>query len=177
MLSIINHALETPVTLREVKNHLRIDHNYEDEYLEIIINGGVKFIENHIQKTLITKTYQLINHRSNSETLLQSIPLPMGPVGQIISVNRLVGTQKVAIKRYFLDTKHSVNYLECSGDYPVVEITYTAGYGLKKDVPCDIKQALLLQIAEFYEKRENSDISKSNLIDSILTPYKTLTMA
>jgi uncharacterized phiE125 gp8 family phage protein len=166
------------VSLEEVKTHLRLDHDYEDSYLEVIIDAATNFIENYIGRSLICRTYKSVTFRENAKTLLQSIALFMPPLIEIVEVNRVITEKhKVSIKRFCVNANDAIPHLECSADYPTVEIIYKTGYGQNAcDVPQDIRHAILLQIAEFYEKRENIEGVPASLIQNILQPYRVLRM-
>jgi uncharacterized phiE125 gp8 family phage protein len=75
------------VSLEEVKAHLRLDHSYEDGYLDILINSSTNFIENYVGRSFITRTYRIVHQRLYEKTLLQSIPIMMPPLINILEVN------------------------------------------------------------------------------------------
>ena len=64
------------------------------------------------------------------------------------------------------DTKDTVN---------AVIVRYVCGYSSSSDVPAPIRQAMLLMIAEMYEKRQDSVKRLPTAAEYLMNPYRVWT--
>jgi hypothetical protein len=113
-----------PVTMNELKVHLKISGNAEDSYLESLITAAREFLETYTQRSWCKKTYKMV---------------VTGPVKQI----------EVP---YADETLSNLN-ITVDSDGNVV-ITFDAGFANAADIPKKYKQALLIYAASLYENRE-----------------------
>lgn len=153
-----------PLAVNEVKEHLRIDHADEDDYLERLIEQARTYCEDVAQRALITRTYTVkLDWFPPSVFWLPYPPLlgvtsikytdDQGSQSTLSAANYTVDTHqepgRVALKS--TATWPSVTLADING----VEIIYTAGYGATAvSVPARYKQAMLLLVAHYYENRE-----------------------
>ena len=170
MLTLLeSHAIE-PITLTEVKGHLRLDTDAEDDLLTGLIAAATNLVEEYIGKTLIKKVWRL--HGIGVEVNdVHELALPNGPLLKIISVQRILPNDvymniRFAVKNYF--AKPIVVFKS----YLPVSVAYEAGYGYyPKDVPAPIRQALLTLVAHFYDSR-GGQMGMSPLVKTLLSPYE-----
>jgi uncharacterized phiE125 gp8 family phage protein len=164
--------------LDEVKHHLRIDHEHEDEYLKVLIRTATNLIEDYLERSLLMKTWCLTWHVRGGDGGVEEIPLPKPPLVDVEKVSCLLpnGTRK-SIRRYSLDTSTQQTVLLCIPKGPVVEIIYQSGYSeTPKHVPAAIHQAALLAVADLYENRMNTQIQSHSLFQALLQPYMIRTL-
>jgi hypothetical protein len=157
---------DEPVTLPEVRDHLIINSNDDDELLNRMIAQCREAVENFCCISIVAKQITL------TARLSSTFELPYGPVTGISSVGTRSGTEGSGPVSYntseswaqegedfisfipqsgfaynpFVNNRLSV---ECG---PVYRIVYTAGYSV---VPEDLKLAILNEIAYRYENRGN----------------------
>lgn len=176
-----------PLTLPEVKRHLRIDHTDDDVYLtDYLIPAAREYVEDETERQLITATWAL--------------KLPCFPgAGEPLKLPK-PNLQAVSSITYYTDdvsttlssTAYSVLATEQPGvveestldNWPdtdtrrdAVTVTYTAGYGAaSSSVPLKIKQAMFLLIGHWYEHREAADLTVAKQIEfgvsSLLKKYQ-----
>ena len=164
-----------PVILSEAKAHLRVDGTEDDAYINTLIAVTRRLCESYTNRSFITQTRTVTLDRFPFCTTLNpyaAIELPYGPVqtgpsGPSVAVEYLDADG--ALQTLELDTDY---YVDVQGDiarvryvngwpttrnsYGAVTVTYTAGYGSDdQDVPEEIKQAMLMQIANLYENRQD----------------------
>lgn len=157
-----------PVTLPELKNHLRIDTALEDTLLSNFIVAARDYCEKYQGRAYITQTWDLF-FDDWPESPFQ-IPLPPLLVVNTIKYTDSAGTiSTLAATDYQVDIdshKGRVS-LAVSKLWPTVtlralngvEINFDAGYGLAPvDVPERIRTAIMLMAGNFYEHREATDI-------------------
>ncbi len=159
----VDPAIE-PVTLAEVKDHLRIDDTADDAVLTILIQAARENVEHQQKRQLITATY---------EYTLDGFPagdivLPMPPLISVASISyedTAGDTQTWAAANYQVDItgERGTVSVEPTESYPSTEadrknaitITYDAGYGAAaSDVPETTRLAIMMLAAHWAENRE-----------------------
>jgi uncharacterized phiE125 gp8 family phage protein len=170
MLTLLESNAIEPITLTEVKAHLRLDTDVEDDLLNGLIKAATNLVEEYLGKTLIKKVWRL--HETDVDINgVQEITLSHGPLLKVISVQRILPNDvyqntRFAVKNYF--AKPIVVFKS----HLPVSIIYEAGYGhYPKDVPAPIRQALLTLVAHFYDSR-GGQMGMSPLVKTLLSPYK-----
>lgn len=178
-------ALE-PVTVAEAKAHLRIDGTAEDTLVASLILTSRLHVETALGLALVTQSWRLLLDRWPAE---KNIELPLRPLQSIDEVRVLSASGDptiIAAGNYRADSASVPPRLIRTGViWPQpgqaangVEVDFTAGYGaLASDVPAPIRQALLLLVAHWYERREpiaigSPEMAVPGAISQLLEPYK-----
>ena len=128
-----------PLNLEEVKLHLRINPGDTSEDIDILaplISAAREYCENYCGKSLAEQTITVYSEMSGT------LALPRGPVISVDSVT--VDGETV---EYTADVRRGT----VTVNKPGATITYTAGY---EEVPCLVRQAMLLLIGHWYANRE-----------------------
>ena len=187
MLTRIKTPELLPIGLSEVKVHLRLDHAHEDEYLQSLIQASVGLIEEYLGRSLLTQAWRLIWEKEKSPHHFQistfgdgtcSVCLPYPPLRAILSVNRLMSSgEKKPIRRHRLEVNHQIPRLAFADVPEPVEIEFETGYGNRPiDVPPAIRQAILMNVADFYENRgfeqNTNTLSRNVLMQEMLDSYR-----
>lgn len=184
MLTLLSPPTDYPVTLEEVKTHLRLDpeETSEDAYLEILIGAAVDYVQNYTNRQLMPATYKL-----TLNSVPQTIPLARQPFAAItdIQAKDALGVAVALVKDtdYTLSKANDVADLtgiESSlwfNNYKSIAITYTVGYPDAESVPKAIKSALFLIIGHLYTNREEVIVGTINGVskfasDALLNPYR-----
>ncbi len=174
MLTLLESSEIEPITLTEVKAHLRLDTDVDDDLLGGLIAASTNMVEEYLGKTLIKKTWRLaVNSLGDAQ---QQIKLPRCPLIEILSVSRLQpnGTSH-PIRRYSVDLYNLRPTLLCYSTQSV-EVVYEAGFGLvPKHVPAAIRQALIMLAVHFYENRSGA-MEIPMLVKTLLAPFKNVTV-
>jgi uncharacterized phiE125 gp8 family phage protein len=142
------------VGLAEMKRHLRVDHNDEDQDIAAYEAAAVATVERQTQRLLTPRTATL--RLPGLPTGRTPIELPGGAVSAVASVT----VNDVALTG-FAAFGHSPAVLVPDADWPVlvstggfpVVITYTAGFAV---VPGDLVSAVKLICGSIYDQRANS---------------------
>ena len=177
--TLVTAAAEEPVTLTEVKQHLRVDIDDDDFYLQDLIAAARQHVEeNVLSSALITQTWDYIIDDWPGDV----ITLPKPPLQSVTSVkytdeddNELT----VSSSDYRVDTDSFPGriVLKTSASWPTVElkefggvvVRFVAGYGLEAAVPPSIKAAIKLIIGDLYENRENTLVAQGITVATL--PY------
>jgi uncharacterized phiE125 gp8 family phage protein len=168
-----------PLSLAEAKAHLRIAHNDDDAFLSTLIITVRRVIEQRYSLCLNAQGWSVFLDLWPDN---DPINLPLYPVQSINDV-KIYGEDDVAATldpaHYFLDTASKPSRLTLRLGRVVqppgrrangIEIKLTTGFVI---VPQQIKQAMLIIIADYYSNRgdgENGAIPLSAL--ELLMPYR-----
>ena len=134
--------------LTALKLHARVDHDDDDDALELMGRTAVNEVEAYAEIALLTQTIELI-----AEADGEPIPLPVGPLAPdaVVTVNGDPIEDAVSAGRYPVLTLPDT----ISG---LVVVTYQAGYGdAVGDVPADLQYAVLDHASRLYDLRGASD--------------------
>lgn len=175
-----------PISLAEVKTHLRIDHSAEDLYLGGLILTSRLQIEAALGLALMTQSWRLTIRRWPG---IETYPLPMRPVTAITALHavREDGTlEPLPLSAASLDAGPPPAIVRPPAGWPVpagpfrsIAIDFTAGYGATAtSVPSPIRQALLLLVAHWYERRDPYETAETSAgipsaVSDLLLPYRS----
>lgn len=182
-----------PVTREEVKEHLRITHGDEDQYLDSLITAARQYVEERTGRQLISATWTQTFDRFPTCGPLWQIELDRPPLlstttagGFGITYFDSDGTSTTMPSSDYrvVNSGHKGRVTPAFGaSWPstryqtdAVTITYKAGYGTTAaSVPKAIKQAILLYIELLYDELRGTGEGKTKsvqeAIDRLLSPY------
>lgn len=189
-----------PVSLGEAKAHLRVDHGAEDLLIASLITAARVHIELVLSRALITQSWSWFLDAWPDRVTLE---LPIAPVRAINAVRILTQGDAVATLgdvAYALDGQglpprlarksdgRSARWKQ-AGPQPAyaangIEIDFVAGYGdAAADVPQPLRQAVLLLVAHWYERREPVEIGRDTstghsimpaMVEQLIAPYRAV---
>ncbi|MCB1491901.1 MAG: head-tail connector protein [Rhodobiaceae bacterium] len=174
-----------PVTLADAKAHLRIDDTAEDAYVQALIVSARVRVEVETRRALVTQSWTQTLDRWPDDAV---VALQIAPVQSVTTVtvrDENGVAQTVSSGLYDLDGESNPPRLVVNQpvDSPAtlpagIAITFVAGYGdAADDVPADIRQAMLLLIADWFEHRDPLYGSSQGArlpaaAEAILGPYR-----
>ncbi len=195
-LKLVTPPAVEPVTLDEVKAHLRLDSDTDDAYVSALITAARQRVELYLRRALITQTFEftLDGFPASPSLVFEAtvIDLPRPPLQAIESIKYLdtagseqtlphetyvidassdeIGRIALAWTQYWPITRCSINS---------VVIRFVAGFGdAPDDVPQVIRQGILIEVSNLYENREDivvgQNISMLSLSERLLWPYRAL---
>lgn len=181
-----------PVSLPEMKAHLREDYSDNDTIITAQIIAARQWVENYCQRALVQRTY-----RADIPCFSTIIELPMMPLSSITNIKyyntdspQVLTTLDSAV--YGANTSYNYIYLADGQTLPgtayrhdAVQITFVAGYEPSTDSPQDwagnvpqaLRAALKLQVGDLFENREiNSQLKMTELptVTNLLSAYRNL---
>lgn len=153
-----------PVSLEEVKDHLRIDSDDtgDDGYLLALIQAAREYGEEIQNRTYVSRTRTLT---LDAFPAGDTVVMPYAPLSSVTSIaytDTAGSSQTMSSSDYVVDTAHEPGRicLAYGATWPTtyaeanaVTITYVAGYGGIEDVPERVKLALKMLAAHWYERR------------------------
>lgn len=188
---LVTPAGTTPVSLAEVKEHLKLDASdaSQDTYLTLLINSCTAYGEKYTKRDFITKTYRTYRNGFYEQYYEDGYTyqkhnaflLRRSKATEIVTIKYLKSSVLTLVSNtiYYLTDEADWGeiYLVDGQSWPsdvdnrkqAVQIEFKAGYGIAaSDVPKDIRLALLNHIAKVYENRGDCDMDTA---DSSLGRY------
>lgn len=160
---------EEPVSLDDMKNHLRVDISDDDELITAYMIAAREICEGVANKKFVSQTWDLwMDYFPGSTELI--LPQSMSPLQSVTHIkywpnggseqtynatNYLVDIYsqpaKIVLKALNAATWPSDTLIDVNG----VNVRVVVGFGDDADVPEKIKQAIKLLVGEYYESRED----------------------
>lgn len=167
-MTVFTAPLGLPVSLEDIKRHIRITHNNDDLYLTDLLHSVTDYIQDIVSKQYITATriYTLGQFPSCS-----FIALPNSPIQSIVTFQYMSAVDESGFSvwtnvdsgSYYLvkDRIPGRIYLKEGSSWPfainreaAVSIKYTCGYGLSPgDVPPRTRHLIRNLTAHWYNTR------------------------
>lgn len=155
---------QEPVSTSDLKEHLRLDHDLEMARLDSYLRAASRHIEQSIKRSLMAQTWRLVFDRRFPTG---EVELPYPPVQSITSV-AYVDAAGASItldsSAYRLTAggewggvvapAHGTNWPATRDTSEAATITYVAGHTSPYLVPEDLKHAVMLLAAHWFEHRE-----------------------
>jgi len=181
-----------PVSLAEMKAHLRVDGSDSDTLINAQITAVRQWVEMHLQRSLVRRTY-----RADLWAFFSAIELPRLPLSSVTSIQyyntdspQVLTTLSASLylanlgrSMIYIDPADTTSLPSVASRHDAVQITYVAGYEPSSDSPQDltgnvpsaIKSAIKLQAADLFENREtNTQLKVTQLptVDRLLAVYR-----
>ncbi len=185
--SLVTAPAFEPVTLKEAKDHLRVDTANDDALISSFITVARVNAEYFTGRAFITQEWDWFLDCFPGATGILNVPVP--PLQSVTSVNYLDvdgNSQLLDGSKYVADSKSIVGRIAPAVDevWPdtrrtlnAVTIRFKAGYGdFRAKVPEQIKAAMNLLEGHLYENRELSIVAALQKIpmgyEALLWPYR-----
>ena len=136
---------ESPVDLPEVKQHLRIEEDFDDVYLGQLIEAAIAYVETKLNRKLKRYTAEMNIENAQGVQLL--------PYGET-AVTSVRASRELKSPTEYVKGKDRLVFREV---FKNVTVTFECGY-TKETCPADIKHALLLLVGTLYEQRMDISI-------------------
>lgn len=185
-LALTSAPAAEPISLAEAKAHLRIDEDLEDGLIGALITSARLWIERQYGLALITQGWSFYLDRVPDGGAV-ALPLaPLQTIGTVTLHNEDGGTAVLEANAYEFDALSKparLIFTSASGTASLrrlngIEIAYTAGFGdLPDAVPRPIRQALLLLVAHWFERREPVAVGGESpevpsMVAGLLSPFR-----
>lgn len=152
-----------PLTITEVKAHLRVAHTAEDALITALITVAREQAEAYTQRSICAQTLEYTRCAFLDKMELPLCPLQTVTSVKYIDINGIEQTFGVADYQIHSQSTPAIITLAYGKSWPAVRselnavrIRYTAGHATAGAIPASIKSAMLLLIGDLYENREDS---------------------
>lgn len=143
---------EEPVSLADAKAWCRVDVTDDDALLAALISAARLQVESATGRALVTQSWRLTLPHAP-----MLVVLPVAPVQSLTSAPDGAALQGDAVL--------------LAAPMDDLTIDYVAGYGDASAVPGDLKQAILMLVAYWYEHRDSASGTTPAGFDRLVAPY------
>lgn len=161
------------VTLTELKEYMRIEHDVEDTLLKSLQRSAYDWVEQFTCRSLLTTQwcFTSLPLKEGSEIHLC---LPFPNLQKIEKVHHVFTSgNKEAVKKYSTLERHDIPYVCLLSKGVPVEVIYSAGFGAHPDfVPEAFRHAVKVLVAHWYENREGLICGIPDTVETFLRPYQ-----
>lgn len=165
-------AIQSPVSLDEAKEHLRVVHTDDDHYIGGLLLAATKWAEDFQCRTYVNRSHTM--YLDEWQTVIRPTYSPLIATGLTIKYIDTGGTEQTLSSDYYrIDAATEPGRITQAYGYcwpsiryvtNAITITYTAGYGTAAAVPDDVKAAIKLIVGHLYEHREVVSEIKLNMV-------------
>jgi len=169
-LRLVTPPTIEPVTLEEVKLHLRVDGTEEDSLISALITAARQKAEEYTKRAFITQSWELALDSASGKVYLPRPPVQA--INEVILDGEIVSTENYAlVGQDVFYAKIPLNAVNPAG----LVIRYTSGYGnTATDVPQAIRQAIMMLVAHLYEHRGDEAEEIPAMIKILLQPFRVM---
>lgn len=178
-IRITVEPVDEPVQIEEAKQHLRLDGDDEDDFVDGLIVTARKYVEQVTWRQLLTATYEWKIDRLCGVLYVPRPQLQSVESFQYVDANGT--TQTLNSSLYTVDTAqtpgrilpaYNQTWPSTRGHVQDITITFQAGYGdAPADVPQPIRHAMLVLIGHLYENRSGCE-GVPKAVNHLLSPYR-----
>lgn len=152
-----------PVTLNDVKNYLKVTNTVEDDLLINLIIAANTDLENYTNRTFYKRNFlcELDFLYCSRFDLHPYIELKQSPFNLLVSIEYIYNSTWTDLTDYIFENNIDYARIRFKDSLPTVDtdvarpmrVDFWAGYGLYKDIPFDIKEAIKLWVNFRYRNR------------------------
>lgn len=169
-----------PLTLDELKAHLRVTHAADDLYITALSDAATLAVENHTFKQLILATWVLLLDDFPCIIVIDKVPLSSVTTIKYYDADNALQTFDAANYTVEKRTNPATIKLKPEKEWPetystinAIEITFIAGYASAAIIPDPFKHAMKLICGNLYTYRDNlsQKAEMTRASEVLLQPY------
>lgn len=171
-LYLLAGPAEEPVSLAEAKAFLRLDDNTEDALVTTLVAASRLHVEGTTARALVAQTWRLV---TDCWPVDRAVRLPVAPLLSLTAVtayDEAGDAHALDLAQFEADAATprlllppELESMPVLRERQGIEIDYVAGYGATAaDVPADLKQAVLVLVAYWFEHRDLAVLSGPNSV-------------
>lgn len=187
-LSLVTGPTTEPVTLAEVKAHLRVDIPDDDGLIAGYVLAARRYAEGYTRRAFMTQTWDYTIDRAWPYTndgcyLVRRITLPLPPLQSVSSITYVDingDTQTLASDQYVVKTDdtsgiieqaYNVAWPEIRWQSSAVTVRFIAGW---TDIPDEIRTAIMLHVEILHDRNPQDRELLETARDALLDPYRVI---
>lgn len=176
----IQRVISSPaelVSVAELKEHLRIEHDAEDTILKNLQRAAYDWVEQFTGRSILTSHWKFLTEPLKGGTEVHfSLPFPdlleVEEVHHVFREGKNPSTRE-QIKYYTMNIRHGISYISLISKGAPIEILYSAGFGPHPDaVPQGFHHAIKILVAHWYQNREGIGCGIPETVEIFLRPYQ-----
>ena len=176
---------EEPVSLAEAKAFLKVEDTAEDGLITTLISAARLHIEGVTGRALLAQSWRVV---LDAWPDTRTVRLPVGPfisLTEISAYDQGGGVHPIGLAQFFAEPDRFLLPVSVAGmpslrERQGLEVDYVAGYGTEPaEVPADIRQALLVLVAYWFEHRDAVIVAGSGTVvptgfDSLVSRHRAV---
>ncbi len=182
--------LTADIPVAEFSDFMRLGSGFADDggqnvLLETVLRAAMGAIEKRVGKILIARGFNWQIYIWRRDRRAQVLPVaPINAISQIMMIDDLGVSSVVDPSVYRLEFDNArPRVMPMATNLPEVPvngsavITFDAGYGIWVDVPSDLRQAVFLLAANYYENRNDLVKASGQMpfgVLALLEPYRDI---
>jgi len=182
--TVLTPPATLPVTLAQIKTHLRLDHSQDDDYLLELANAATDHVEHVTRHVFIVRTVREYFELRRGQAQIELMLYPLVEIEQITGYDRDGNAAILPSQHYSLIPGSNPAGLKFNAEFDEslaangLEVEYRCGHGESGlDVPSGIIRALLILVGHWYEHRgtHSNDVQTALLpggLDALLKPLR-----
>lgn len=186
-LAIVTDVIEEPVSLDEIKAHLRLDINDDDAYVARCISDARSWVEGQTKRALMPQTLDyFIDYCWPLRNGRQHIQMPLNPLVSVTSISYVDtdgAIQTLASNQYSVQARRHNSFIVPAYDvtWPDVRsvpaaVTVRFVAGVSSEVPPELYRAIMILAGVYYESREAAS-SAPDAVEILISPYRKAAFA
>lgn len=159
--ALVTAATHEPLSIEELKAHLRVDTDDEDATIDSLQSAVRKYCETFTGRQFVSATYDQTFEGWENKMLLDLPPLSSVTSVKYYDEDGVEQTLSDSIYDVVTNVEPGLIRLAYDQSWPThrcqnepITIRYVAGYGEAPAVPETIKQVIRLLVGHFFENRE-----------------------
>lgn len=175
-----------PITLSEAREHLRNEGiTADDDYINTLIVTARKWVEQYTSRALITQTWVQSWDYVPSKGIFELAVNPLISITSFKYFDENNVEQDYSTYQTDTQSEEAVLIPNYNTTFPqirtgllnAINVTFVCGYGAASDVPADIKHAIKILLAYFYDGNrtgvymENA-VGFPKIVEYLLTNYR-----
>ena len=158
---------EEPVSLAEAKAFLRLDDTAEDALMTTLVTAARLHVEGTTARALIAQTWRLVLDCWPANRVVKLPVAPLLSLSAVTAYDDAATPHELGLEQFEIDAATprlllpvDVEGMPALRERQGLEIDYVAGFGADAgDVPADLKQAILVLVAHWFEHRDTVVLS------------------
>lgn len=164
---ILEKEDESALTIEEVKNFLRLSHDYDDALIKDLIQAATDYAENFTGKFINTRVIECLVSQAGKE-----IHIKYAPLNKLLSVEKIVKGELKGIIDSFGETNLNQALLKVNPIYHGQDIIIKFSCGYKDKIPHAIKMGILKHVSAMYELNEDS-LNPVEEVRNLYLPFRS----
>ncbi len=152
--------------LKEVKNFLRISHDYDDSLVKSLIQAATDYAENFTGKFITIRTIQCSVFQAD-----RKIHVKYTPLNKVLSAEKVDEDRTEDINDSFGESNLCESCIEINPIYTGQDMIIKLNCGYGKKTPQAIKIGILKHVSAMYELNENS-LDPVDEVRNLYLPYR-----
>lgn len=160
---ILDQQLPACIKLEDIKSYLRINYDYDDEFLKILLTRAISYAENFLRYSITCKKIMFVT--TNIPHNYKRLKLPVLYCKKIIEVKNYVQDNEIELEanKYELTEDRTHLWIFVPNKIRELKVIYETEEKLLSDK--SLQQSILTHISDMYDHKENNVVTQSSYLN------------